>query len=97
MRQIEKTMCAAIARGRDMRCGNTAVVNNAEGTAVYLHGHLIWQRDAKGAERFSLCGWNTPTTRSRLRALGVDVRQREYCAIYNGKVIDSRGRYVVER
>jgi hypothetical protein len=47
------------------------------GWTVYLHGSRIaWGTWAYGSVKVvgaSLCGWNTPTTRSRLYALGVDV------------------------
>lgn len=97
MREIEKKMCVAIACGHNMRSGNTAVINDESGTKVYLHGHNIWTRDNNGVESFSLCGWNTNTTRSRLNAIGVNVCQRNFIPLYNGREIDAYKRYFVER
>lgn len=37
-------------------------------TSVYLHNNLIAQNSGKGWG-FKLCGWNTPTTKSRINAL----------------------------
>ena len=51
---------------------------------VRLHGNLIY-REHNGVKEFNLCGWNTPTTRSRLNALGVGVSQRTMNPIGTGK------------
>lgn len=40
---------------------------------VYLHGNQIYEKAGKYVV-FTLAGWNSNTTRSRLRALGVSVR-----------------------
>lgn len=37
-------------------------------TSVYLHNNLIAQNSGNGWA-FKLCGWNTPTTKSRINAL----------------------------
>ena len=70
MRVIERKMIAAIRDGRSMRDGNTVVEANSNGASwrVLLHGNLI---AAGGTDTFSftLAGWNTPTTRSRVNAL----------------------------
>lgn len=59
--------------------------------SVFLHDNLIYEERRKGTgekeTRFSLCGWNTPTTRSRLHALGVSVSQKKFLPYFNGKVI----------
>lgn len=73
MRKIERAMVAAIKAGKNRKDGNTEVVHFAyegvpDGCHVYLHGHRIAERH-NNTWRFSLAGWNTPTTRSRLSAL----------------------------
>ena len=88
MRKIEKTMCLAVSANRSFSCGNTLVTNNDGETRVYLHGNMIYKRNEDG-EFFTLAGWNTVTTRSRLRALGVDVSQKNFMPYYNGVMIDS--------
>lgn len=40
-------------------------------TTVYLHGNLIAQSDAATGWRFKMCGWNTPTTRSRISCIAI--------------------------
>ena len=88
MRQVEQNMVNAVNGRYNYKSGNTRVevVNN--NVFVYLHGNLIY-RIIDGAASFSLAGWNTPTTRSRLNALGVGVYQRNYRAIFDGMEISS--------
>lgn len=38
-------------------------------TSVYLYGNLIAQLSQGENWGFKMCGWNTPTTRSRINAL----------------------------
>jgi hypothetical protein len=95
MKKIENEMRFAVRIGRNFRSGNTVVTNDETGVKVYLHGNCIWAK-YNGTARFTLAGWNTPTTRSRLNALGVDVRQKNYEAVYNGQPISSCQWYTVE-
>lgn len=74
MRKIEKEMVAAIKAGKSWNKDNTQVTVNvredgATITSVYLHGNLIAQTGKDGTWGFCLCGWNTPTTRSRINAV----------------------------
>lgn len=71
MRKIEQAMIAAIRDYRPWRDGNTAY--DGAGT-VTLHGNAIAKFEdspegKRGSILFNLCGWNTPTTRSRINAL----------------------------
>jgi len=85
MRQIEKEMLQAINGGYDFKKGNTQVVNTENGYLVRLHGNVIYMRNAYiNCAVASCCGWNTPTTRSRLRALGVDVKTKNGRLFVNG-------------
>lgn len=73
MRVIEAKMIAAVLTGSSMKSGNTEVTtrtreDGARITTVYLHGNMIAQNGIFGWG-FKLCGWNTPTTRSRINAL----------------------------
>ena len=75
MRKIEEAMRHAVAQRRSWRMGNTEVLVSGPLCEVYLHGNLIARCDSADAQApgwtYSLAGWNTPTTKSRLRALGV--------------------------
>ena len=88
MRQIEKEMLAAVRGRKNWGSGNTRVdvVNNV--VRVYLHGNHIYS-DNMGCKSFSLAGWLSNTTISRLRALGVDVYRKDYRPMYEGREIDS--------
>lgn len=94
MRQIEKKMIQAVKAGKNFRSGNTVVNVDGSGIKVYLHGNCIYAV-YEGVKRFTLAGWNTVTTRSRLNALGVDVRQKNWSPIFNGIEISSCDWYTV--
>ena len=68
MRQIEKRMVEAVENGVNFYRDNTQVEQKGGNTYVYLFGNLIWERE-DGKESFTLHGWNSVTTRSRLNAL----------------------------
>ncbi|MEJ1593549.1 hypothetical protein SMA75_20355 [Escherichia coli] len=102
MRVIEKNMVAAIKSGREWKQDNTEVIYsapNAQGwecPIVRLHGHVI----AKGYNdiatgiaswQFTLAGWNTPTTRSRITSL-----MQAFSKEYQG-VRTERGQAIVLR
>lgn len=54
--------------------GNTQVKVDANGLSVLLFGNIIYQERGNN-KFFTLAGWNTVTTRSRLNALGVNIAQ----------------------
>lgn len=80
MRKIEREMVAAVRARRPWAKDNTQVVIQGDnGLAVLLHGSVIY-KEVQGrfvrSAFFNLHGWNTATTRSRLRALGVPVHTK---------------------
>lgn len=81
MRKIEQNMVAAIQSGKEFHCDNTEVSSRAKcGPDLYrctvkLHGNEILRIYFTGNGsmypvnfQFSLAGWNTRTTRSRINA-----------------------------
>lgn len=85
---MAENMCAAVRAHKEYKCGNTWVlVNDYVSVFVFLHGNCIYS-EVDGKKSFSLAGWNTNTTRSRLNALGVSVSQKNFAPMYNGKEID---------
>lgn len=83
-RKIEQQMLAAIRAGRSWQSGNTMVCGNA----VSLHGHHIATILPDGTaipNRDTFHRWPTSTTRSRLRALGIDVSIKRGVAMIGGK------------
>lgn len=90
-------MLAAVRAGKNWKESNTEVgagraSNGGVEVSVYLHGNLIYEQyqNLSGSclRRFTLAGWNTTTTKSRLRALGVGVETKRGRVYYNGKEID---------
>lgn len=71
-RKIEDAMIAAIRAGKDWKSGNTEVRREEFGgsLSVYLHGNLIAKiGGAQEYAHWTLAGWDTNTTRSRINAL----------------------------
>lgn len=104
MRKIEEAMCAAVKTRKNWQSGNTRVEsrraeNGGVEIFVYLHGNKICEvyENLSGCyeKYFSLAGWNTSTTRSRLHALGIGVSSKNFAPMYNGTEIDSYKWYKV--
>jgi hypothetical protein len=82
MRKIEKAMNAAIQNRSTWALDNTSVrpIDDVN-CSVYLHGNHIADVNSRtgfvmvNAE--TLARWSTPTTKSRLRALGANVATRK--------------------
>ena len=86
MLKIELEMVDAINNGRNWRKGNTSVRHTLDGYHVYLHDNRIAR--IVGREVVvniqTLKNWPTATTKSRLRALGVDVITAKGVTLLNG-------------
>jgi hypothetical protein len=91
MRVIEKQMIAAIAAKKPFSGGNTTVSfhldKDGAWVCVTLHGHTIAMVTDSGkviVDRETLKEWPTPTTKSRLNALGASVYTRKGVIYLNG-------------
>lgn len=83
MRKIEKVLAPKFFNGENATQSNTTVRNKE----MYLFGNKIaWIEGNKLF--FTLCGYNTVTTRSRLNALGISVSQKNFKPFWNGQEID---------
>ena len=101
MRQIEKQMIQAIRAKRNWKSGNTEVVQTRDYVAniaiaeIYLHGNHIatahpdtWDRAPfANPNRDTFRYWPTATTRSRLRALGVNASIKNGQAMLDGMAV----------
>ena len=77
MRKIERQMNFAISNKGDWSSSNTRVEfnNNTNCSSVFLHGHRIATVcHATKAVKVDSCGWQTPTTKSRLNAILDEVK-----------------------
>lgn len=93
MRKIEKEMVDAVKNGRNFTGNNTTVRHEDGNTYVYLFDNLIY-KIVDGKAQFSMCGWNSTTTHSRLNALGVIVYSKKSQAYHNGKPIEDICEYI---
>lgn len=86
MRKVTKEIKEAFEQGKAKKVGNT----ETDGQTVWLHGNAIVKRDPDGLVRWSLAGWNTPTTRERVNGIAnARVHQVSFEPVLNGQVIDS--------
>ena len=91
MRTIESKMLAAIQNGKaDWSLDNTRVMVIVGGFEVQLHGNRIATVDEYGSVKVdvnTLKRWPTNTTKSRLRALGVNLSTKAGVIVVDGKAI----------
>lgn len=97
MRVIEKKMLAAINNCKNFVSDNTAVMvlcshpASSKTIEVLLHGHSIaiisGQDNFVTANINTLRNWPTNTTKSRLRALGVNVTTKNHVTYLDGIAI----------
>lgn len=90
-------MVSAILNRKSWQSGNTVVTHNTdassteEGMMVYLHGnHIAYVHCSTGfvlVNKETLRKWQTPTTKSRLRALGANVTTRKGVTYLNNEAI----------
>lgn len=90
MRQIEENMVNAVNGLYNYNCGNTRVEIYNNEVAVRLHQNYIF-RIVDGVSYFTLAGWNTNTTRSRLNALGVEIHNKKGVPYYKGQPVPTNG------
>jgi hypothetical protein len=82
MRKIEQQMLAAIQKRSNWALDNTSVAPIDDvNSAVYLHRNHIADVNSRTGlvmvNKETLARWSTPTTKSRLRALGANVTTRK--------------------
>ena len=94
MRKIEKQMIEAIRSGNNWKSANTEVrfsdIGFGNYASVYLHGHniaTVYSADCTLPNRQTFRDWPTATTRSRLRALGVDASIKNFQACIDGEAL----------
>lgn len=92
MRKIEMEMIAAIKAGKEWTKANTRVHPIIGGMEVQLHGNTLGVYGDIGGGHYEFIvnretfkRYPTATTRSRLRALGIDASGRNFKACINGQ------------
>ena len=87
-RQIDEIMATRFFRGEKSTLSNTKVENKT----MWLFGNKIaWIENGK--LYFTLCGYNTLTTRSRLNGLGLNIKQKAGKLYLNDEQINSKDIY----
>jgi len=87
----------AVASRTECSTHNTIVVVACDVIFVKLHSHTIYVHYCNdGKTYFSLAGFNTRLTRSRLNALGIKVVCKKGVPYYNGEAISSDKVYEVK-
>ena len=87
-RKIETRIVNALRDNAPFKSGRDEVRVIALGVAYYLHGHLVaFKIPGRPLEPYApaLRAWPTPTTASRLRALGFDATIRKGVPHLNGE------------
>ena len=85
MRKVTQQIKQAFERRESKTIGNTTT----DGKTVWLHGNAIVKRDPDGLVRWSLAGWNTPTTRERVNGIAnAGVHQVNFEPVLNGQEIN---------
>ena len=94
MRKIEKQMLNAIAAKTTWHGSNTSVSmhigpNGSSILNIFLHGNHIAsvENGVVRVNEYTLKQWPTPTTKSRLRALDVNVTTKAGVTYLDGKAI----------
>lgn len=84
MRKVTQQIKQAFEQRQAKSIGNTMT----DGKTVWLHGFPIVKRDPDGLVRWSLAGWNTPTTRERVNGIAnAGVHQVNFKPVLNGQEI----------
>ena len=87
MRKVTEQIKKAFEQGKAKKVKNT----KTDGQTVWLHGNAIVKRDPDGLVRWSLAGYNTPTTRERVNGIAnAGVCQFKFKPVLNGEIIDPR-------
>ena len=89
MRKIEKKMIEAIEQGRNFTLANTHVKIDANTAHVFLHGNHIASvvNEIVMVNVDTLRKYPTNTTKSRLRALGINVSTKKGITYLNGEEV----------
>ena len=104
MRKITEMAVNSFFNGRKFSRDNTVVSAKGYNKAIFLHGNCIF-RTVENYYGFSLCGWNTNTTRERLNGIlgrfNSYIKQKNWNLFYvhNGKEspINENDTYFIDR
>lgn len=95
MSKISRDAATAFRAGHDFKRTNTLVFTDHHGESnLLLWGNRIaWTSDGRKTLNVNQCGWDTSTTNTRLRALGVAIEHRRTKLYINGRPAIDTGTY----
>ena len=88
MYNISRESARAFDNNRNFKKRNTVVKATDSETAMYLWGNKIAWKNSDGYF-FSMCGWDTRTTKDRLSALGIRISQKNHTQYWH-KIRDDK-------
>ena len=92
MRKIDRKAAMAFVNNETLNMSNTIVKIVDNKPHMYLHGNCIAKENENGDLLINHCGWETPTTRSRLNALpDVNIRKVKGNFVLNDVHVMSEG------
>ena len=97
MSKIDTMTAIRFRAGQPYNNTNTQVTVSDNGESrLFLWGNLIaWTSDDRSKLNINQCGWDTATTNSRLRALGVNICHKRTRLYINGQPADSTTTYTM--
>lgn len=95
---IDRDCAQGFRAGRNFKRNNTWVfIDQHNESNLLLHGNRIaWTSDNRTKLNINQCGWDTPTTNNRLRALGVGVWHNRGKLWINGEPADDTTTYTMD-
>lgn len=95
---IDRDCAQAFRAGRNFKRTNTWVfIDQHNESNLLLHSNRIaWTTGNRKYLNINQCGWDTPTTNNRLRALGVDIWHKRGKLLINGEPADDTTTYTME-
>jgi len=83
MRNITQHAKVAFENNCTFKCSNTKVITDENNTVrLFLHNNEIAKKLPSGEIHFSMCGWDSTTTKERLKAASVKIVQRKGTQFY---------------
>lgn len=90
-RKITEQAIDCFLQGKTFHLNNTSITRDETTTRFLLWGNCIaYYFNTEKEIYFSLCGYNTATTRERLRGLGLNIRTKNGKIFWGNHEIDSR-------
>jgi hypothetical protein len=97
MRKIEQILSNAWNNNKGISISNSAVINNGDELQLMLFHNVIAKKHLEtGKVEYTLAGWNSPTTKSRLKnVIGVNVYSMNFTPYVGNTAISTNEWYTL--